>query len=51
MKRIDPEIDESLLTPAQKAEMNRSQFNWKWGLFWGIMLLLIAVCVLVIVLI
>ena len=50
MKRIDPEIDESLLTPAQKAEMNRSQFNWKWAVFWGVTLLLIGVCVLVIVL-
>ena len=50
MSRIDEEIDESLLTPAQKAELERSPISWKWIVFWGVLLLLIAICILVIVL-
>lgn len=44
-----PEIDESLLTEEQKAEMNRKQFSWKYLLFPAIILVLMAVCVVVIV--
>ena len=44
-----PEIDESLLTERQKAEMQRKQFSWKYLLFPCIVLALMAVCVIVIV--
>ena len=49
-KNDEPEIDESLLTEAQKAEMKKSPFNWKWGLFWGVVIALIIVCIIVIAL-
>lgn len=47
-KENEPEIDESLLTPGQKAELKKTTFNWKWGLFWGIILVLMMVAVIVI---
>ena len=44
-----PEIDESLLTPEQKAEMEKEKaFPWKWAIFTGVILLLMVVCVIVI---
>lgn len=46
----EPQIDESLLTPAQKEEMHRSGVNIPSLIFFGVLLLLILVCVLVIVL-
>ena len=49
-KDNEPEIDESLLTEGQKAELQKHLFNWKWALFWGILITLIGICVLVIVL-
>ena len=45
----EPEIDESLLTPAQKKLMHEHTFNWKWGLFWGIIVTLMLICLNVIV--
>ena len=51
MKKEDdfPKIDESLLTPEQKAEMEKeSHFPWKWLLFTGIILTLMIVCIVVI---
>ena len=47
-KEPEPEIDESLLTPAQKRLMHQKQFNWKWGVFWGVVLLLMLICLIVI---
>lgn len=44
----EPEIDESLLTPAQKREMKKKTFTWKWALFWGIIATLMLVCLIVI---
>lgn len=44
----EPEIDESLLTPGQKAEMQKHLFTWKWALWWGILIALIVVCIIVI---
>lgn len=44
-----PEIDESLLTEEQKAEMAKDRaFPLKWVIFTGIVLTLIIVCVIVI---
>ena len=51
MKKEDdiPEIDESLLTPEQKAEMEKERaFPWKWAIFTGVILLLMIVCIIVI---
>lgn len=51
MKKEDdlPEIDESLLTPEQKAEMEKeSRFPWKWAIFTGVILLLMIACIIVI---
>ncbi|MGN1261620.1 MAG: hypothetical protein ACI4UT_00955 [Candidatus Enteromonas sp.] len=48
-KEKEPEIDESLLTPAQKEEMNRPTVNVPSLIFFGVLLLLILVCVLVVV--
>ena len=50
MNHDEPEIDESQLSPAQREEMHRKLFNWKWAVFWGILVVLIAVCIIVIVL-
>ena len=47
-RQNEPEVDESLLTPAQKAELKRHTFNWKWGVFWGVVGTLIIVCIIVI---
>ncbi len=52
MKKEDdiPQIDESLLTPEQKAEMEKeSHFPWKWAIFTGVILLLMIACIIVIV--
>ena len=47
-KEID--IDESLLTPEQREEMEKERrFPWKWLLFTGIILTLMVVCIIVIV--
>lgn len=44
-----PEIDESLLTPEQKAEMEKERrFPWKWAIFTGVILLLMIACIIVI---
>ena len=44
-----PEIDESLLTPAQKKEMHSKQFGIGWYIFFGVMLTLIIACIIVII--
>lgn len=44
----EPEIDESLLTPAQKREMEKPLFPKKAFIFFGILLVLIVICVIVI---
>ena len=43
-----PEIDESLLTPEQKRLMHEKTFNKKWAIFWGVILTLMLICVIVI---
>ena len=44
----EPTIDESLLTPKQKEEMEKPLFPKKAFIFFGVVLLLIVVCVIVI---
>ena len=44
----EPEIDESLLTPAQKREMEKPLFPKKAFIFFGVLLTLIIICVIVI---
>ena len=44
-----PEIDESLLTPAQKAEMEAKRLSKGWIIFFAVMLTLILGCVLAII--
>ena len=44
----EPEIDESLLTPEQKRLMHEKTFNWKWGVFWIVVVALMIVCLVVI---
>ena len=44
----EPEIDESLLTPAQKREMEKPLFPKKAFIFLGVLLALIVICVIVI---
>ena len=46
----EPKVDKSLLTEGQKRELAKKTLTWKWLLFWGIVLALIVVCVIVIVL-
>ena len=44
----EPQIDESLLTPAQKEEMKHSGVNVPSLIFFGVLLLLIMACLIVI---
>ena len=44
----EPEVDESLLTPMQKKLMHQGTFNRKWAVFWGIVLTLMLICLIVI---
>ena len=45
-----PEIDESLLTPEQKEEMEKEQrVPWKFIIFTGVILTLMIACIIVIV--
>ena len=44
----EPQIDESLLTPAQKEEMKHSGVNVPSLIFFGVLLLLIVACLIVI---
>ena len=47
-EEIEPEVDESLLTPEQKEEMGKPFFQWKYLVIWGILLLAIVACIIVI---
>lgn len=47
-KENEPEVDESLLTEGQKQELNKPAVSKKWLIFWGVLIALIAVCVIVI---
>ena len=49
MKDNEPEIDESLLTPGQKAELEKPKVGKGWWIFWGVLLALIAFCIVMIV--
>ena len=45
---LEPEVDESLLTPEQKQELEKPFFKWKYLVVWGILLALIVACIVVI---
>lgn len=45
----EPEIDESLLTEEQKAELHSKKISLPWIIFFSVMAVLIAACVIVIV--
>ncbi|MCI5940914.1 hypothetical protein MRZ76_06085 [bacterium] len=47
-KPADPEIDYSLLTEEQKAELSRKPNYKAWGIFFGVVLGLMVVCIVVI---
>ncbi len=44
-----PEIDETLLTPEQKAEMDTKHLTRGWIIFFGVMFALILACIIVII--
>ncbi|MBQ9457661.1 MAG: hypothetical protein IJU64_04050 [Bacilli bacterium] len=44
----EPEIDESLLTPAQKKEMEKPLFPKKAAIFIGVLLVLVIACLIVV---
>lgn len=49
MKQDDlPEIDESLLTEEQKAEMHSRKISPGWIIFFSVMVVLIVACIVVI---
>ena len=43
----EPEIDESLLTDAQKEELSKPFFKWKYLVVWGILIAAIIACIVV----
>ena len=45
----EPQVDESLLTPGQKKELEKPAIGKRWWIFWGVLLVLITICVIVIV--
>ena len=45
----EPEVDESLCTEAQLREMHKSPVSKKWLIFWGVLLVAILICVVVII--
>ena len=47
-KEDEPKIDESLLTEEQKEEMKYSHFSWPTAIFFGVLVLLIAICLIVV---
>ena len=49
-KEDEPQIDESLLTEGQKKELQKRLFNWKWAVFWAVIVTLMIVAIIVIVL-
>ena len=48
-KEDEPQVDESLLTEGQKRELQKTTFNKKWAIFWGVLGVLIITCIIVIV--
>ena len=44
----EPEIDESLLTPEQKRELEKPFFRKKYLLIWGILVAAIIACIVVV---
>lgn len=44
---VEPEVDESLLTDAQKEELSKPFFKWKYLVIWGILIAAIVACVIV----
>lgn len=48
MKEKDPEIDTSMLTKEQKEEMERKPLNLAYFIFVGIIIVLMAICIVVI---
>ena len=47
-EEVEPEIDESLLTPRQKEEMGKPLFPKKAFIFFAVILVLIVICIIVI---
>lgn len=47
-KENEPEIDESLLTEAQKEEMKKGPFSWGTLIFFLVVIGLIAICGIVV---
>lgn len=48
-KTPEPEVDESLLTPEQKAELAKPKVSKNWWILWGVLAALIIACVLVVI--
>ena len=44
----EPEVDESLLTPEQKRELEKPFFKMKYLLIWGVLLAAIIACIVII---
>ena len=44
----EPEVDESLLSPQEKEGYHKPLFRYQWLIVWGILLVLIAICAVVI---
>lgn len=44
---VEPEVDESLLTDAQKEELSKPFFKWKYLVIWGILIAAIVACIIV----
>ncbi|MCR5348683.1 MAG: hypothetical protein K6E59_03660 [Bacilli bacterium] len=42
----EPQVDESLLTPEQKKELEKKPISWKWLVFWGVLIALMGVCLI-----
>lgn len=47
-KEKEPEIDESLLTPEQYAELHKKRNYKPWIIFFSVLALLIIICIVVI---
>jgi len=47
-EEVEPEIDESLLTPAQKKELAKPLFPKGAFIFFAVILVLVIICVIVI---
>ena len=47
IEEVEPEVDESLLTPEQKKELEKPFFKWKYLVVWGVLVALIVACIIV----